>query len=443
MPTRAAAPLLVRKVVVGAGWYAVAPLRRLLTGVARGGGRRARAPGAPRSVTFLLSSAWGVGGTIRAVLNLAGHLAAHGYDVLVITTYRRREQAFFGDFPAGVTVVALDDQRPGGARRAGRAPAARALGRVPSVLMHPADPLSRNASLWTDVCLVRLLRRRDGYLIGTRPAFNLIAAAMSGRRLFAVGQEHLHMRAHGRALRGAIRRRYPRLDCLGVLTEQDRRDYEALLRGRTRVVCIPNAVSDVYRTCVPDLSARSVIAAGRVARQKGFDLLVAAFADVAGTHPEWSLRIYGAAGDQRRAIAAQVRRTGLGDRIVLAPPADRLDREMATASIFALSSRWEGFPLTLLEAMSAGLAVVAYDCPTGPRDLIAHGVNGLLVNAADVDALAAALHRLIEDPELRASCAAQARQTVHRYRLEAVGREWDDTLRRLATPRPEPRGASG
>jgi glycosyltransferase involved in cell wall biosynthesis len=278
-------------------------------------------------------------------------------------------------------------------------------------------------------------RRRDGYLIGTRPAFNLIVAAMSGRRLIAVGQEHLHLRAHGRVLRRAIRRRYPRLDCLGVLTEQDRRDYEALLRGRARVVCIPNAVSDAYRTCVPDLSARSVIAAGRVVRQKGFDLLVAAFADVASTHPDWSLRIYGAAGNQRGAIAAQVRSTGLGDRIVLAPPADRLDREMATASIFALSSRWEGFALTLLDAMSAGLAVVAYDCPTGPRDLIAHGVNGLLVSGADVDALAAALHRLIENPELRASCAAQARQTVQRYRLQAVGRQWDDT------PAP-PRGAA-
>src|SRR4051812_27777615 len=201
--------------VVGAAWYAVAPLRSALLALARGGPRRRRAHcAAERSVTFLLSSAWGMGGTIRAVLNLAGYLAAHDYDVQVITAYRRRDAPFFGEFPAGVTVIPLDDQR----RERGGGPAgfpgAEALRRVPSVLLHPADRLSRTASLWTDVRLVRLLRARRGHLIGTRPALNLLVAAMASSRFVALGQEHMHLRAHGPALRRSIRRRYRRLDCV-------------------------------------------------------------------------------------------------------------------------------------------------------------------------------------------------------------------------------------
>src|SRR3954470_25007836 len=136
-------------------------------------------------VTFLLSSAWGMGGTIRATLNLAGWLAPR-HDVEILSLVRNRDAPFF-PFPPGVTVRALDDRRPGATPRHLRL-ARRVLKRVPSVLMHPHDRLSRVTSLWTDVRLAHELRRRSGILIGTRPGFNLIAAELAPAELVTVGQ---------------------------------------------------------------------------------------------------------------------------------------------------------------------------------------------------------------------------------------------------------------
>jgi glycosyltransferase involved in cell wall biosynthesis len=108
---------------------------------------------------------------------------------------------------------------------------------------------------------------------------------------------------------------------------------------------------------------------------------------------------------------------------------------MTEASIFALSSRFEGFPMVLLEAMSVGLPVVSFDCPTGPREIVEDGRNGLLVPEADVDALAAALIRMIEDDELRRRCSKGALETAERYSIEAIGARWDELIEWLSHDR--------
>ena len=101
--------------------------------------------------------------------------------------------------------------------------------------------------------------------------------------------------------------------------------------------------------------------------------------------------------------------------------------------MFVLSSRFEGFPLILLEAMSKGLPVVSFDCPTGPRELIENRRNGMLVADGDVDALAAGMREMIADPELRERLAAASVETVQAYSMQAIGPRWDallDELRR-------------
>jgi glycosyltransferase involved in cell wall biosynthesis len=96
--------------------------------------------------------------------------------------------------------------------------------------------------------------------------------------------------------------------------------------------------------------------------------------------------------------------------------------------VFALRSRFEGFPVTLLEAMSRGLAVVSFDCPTGPREIIEDHRNGLLVPAGDVDALAAAILEVVADEPLRRRLAAAAVETTRPYTIEAVGTRWEAFL---------------
>jgi glycosyltransferase involved in cell wall biosynthesis len=178
-----------------------------------------------------------------------------------------------------------------------------------------------------------------------------------------------------------------------------------------------------------DLDAKVVVAAGRLSPQKGFDLLVRAWAHVHETHPDWRLRIYGD-GPRRAGLGRRIERLGLGDVVTLEGPSPDLGAELARASTFVLSSRFEGLPLVLLEAMSLGMAVVSFDCPTGPRDVVADRRNGLLVPPERIKALAAALVEVMDDPALRRTLAAGAVQTAADYRMEAIGPQWDALLTR-------------
>jgi glycosyltransferase involved in cell wall biosynthesis len=379
-------------------------------------------------VLIVLMNAWGMGGTIRTVHNLAGHLAK-SHDVEIVSVFRRRKKPFF-EFPAGVEVSALDDRRPGEAPPRFRF-LQRSLRACPSVLMHPADAASGECNLLVDLLLARKLRRQSGFLIGTRPGLNLIMAELSPPGLITIGQEHMHLRAHPLPLRWAIKRRYPKLGSLAVLTEADVREYEALLGGRARQlrpVRLPNAVGDLGGEAA-NLGSAMVLAAGRLTPQKGFDLLVRAFTRVSQAHPDWRLRICGD-GRQREILERLVGERELTG-IVELPGRRDLAEEIAQASIFVLSSRFEGFPLVLLEAMSRGMAVVSFDCPTGPSDVIDDRRNGILVPAGDVGGLANGIVELIEDEELRRRCSAAAIETARAFTIEAIGARWEGLLAEL------------
>jgi glycosyltransferase involved in cell wall biosynthesis len=192
---------------------------------------------------------------------------------------------------------------------------------------------------------------------------------------------------------------------------------------------IPNAVRDMGPDRA-DLDAKVVISAGRLTGQKGYDLLIPAFERLMPEHPDWRLRIFGG-GRARASLKRMIKKRGLADAVTLAPPAADLGAEMDRASVYALSSRFEGMPLVLLEAMSKGMAVVATDCPTGPAELIEDHRNGLLVATKDVDALAGGLLELIEDAELRRRLAVAAVETARGYGMQAVGERWDALLDEL------------
>jgi glycosyltransferase involved in cell wall biosynthesis len=370
-----------------------------------------------------------MGGTVRATVSLAGALAEH-YDVEVVSLVRRADAPFFA-FPADVTVTAIDDQRPG--QRAG-GQVARVLRRLPSVLVHPEDYAYPWASLWTDVALYRRLpAMRGGIVVGTRPAFNLLAAALAGRGATTIAQEHMHLGAHRPRLGADISRRYRSVEVLAVLTEADRRDYERALSGApTRVVRMPNAVPPLEGGVSP-LDGRIVMAAGRLNAQKGFDLLIPAFAQVAVEHPDWQLRIYGH-GETHGLLRRLIAEHGLYDNAFLMGRSTRLGEEMTKASVFALSSRLEGFGIVVVEAMSKGLPVVSFDCPRGPGEIISDGRDGILVPPGDVDAFAAALRSLVEDVELRRRLGEAALEKARVYDAEETGRRWQRLVGELTTP---------
>jgi glycosyltransferase involved in cell wall biosynthesis len=412
---------------VGALWahrLAVRAVRRLL--------RRAAVPeprpGRPLRVTILMAHGYGMSGVPRAVFALAEQLAAR-HEVTIVNLDRPRRLPRFA-FPAGVEVVTLDDrfsESPRGWRRLVRP----VLRRLRTRLIHPGDIASRKLSLWTDLQLVGALGRiRSGVVIGTRPSLNILAAHMTRPGVVTIGQEHRDLIRRTPSVTASISSQYGGLSALVVLTDTDRRRYSRLLRGATQVVAIPNALPGLGGGR-SDLSRPVVLGVGRLTPQKGFDLLIKSFAPkVAAAQPAWTLRICGE-GPRREGLQAMVARRDLRDRIELPGWIGNIAAEYERASIFALSSRSEGFPVVLLEAMSKGLPVVAFDCPTGPADIIEGGRNGFLIPAGDVDAFAEALLELIRDEPKRRAFGQAAAERAAEWQGSRIVPLWERLLDEL------------
>lgn len=181
----------------------------------------------------------------------------------------------------------------------------------------------------------------------------------------------------------------------------------------------------------PLLKKLTLITAGRLIHTKGFDLLIRAFAMCAEVHPQWCLRIVGGDGDQKDALESLANTLGIADRVAFGGKSTNIVEEFVKADLFVLPSRYEGFPNTLLEAMACGLPVIAADCPSGPRDMVQHGVNGLLVPPENVDALAAALDELMSDAGKRVSLGNHALDVRERFSLEKIMEEWNAIIEKV------------
>jgi GalNAc-alpha-(1->4)-GalNAc-alpha-(1->3)-diNAcBac-PP-undecaprenol alpha-1,4-N-acetyl-D-galactosaminyltransferase len=195
---------------------------------------------------------------------------------------------------------------------------------------------------------------------------------------------------------------------------------------RWRAVHIPNPVPKIQyiNTARPERFGRyNVMAMGRLSPEKGFDLLLQAFKSVTVHHPEWSLIIIGE-GPERQHLAHQVDELGLGDRVfmpgTISPPFDWLH----AGDLFVFSSRYEGFGLALAEAMACGLPVISFSCPSGPQDIIRNEVDGRLVPADDIQALAAAMGDLMSNPEQRRRLASRAPEVCERFAPEKIFAQW-------------------
>lgn len=217
-------------------------------------------------------------------------------------------------------------------------------------------------------------------------------------------------------------------------TERGARDLEARL-GRP-VVVIPNPVENVSGEDAPRASLPTpniVLAMGRLGKEKGFDLLIEAFSRISSAHPSWALVILGE-GPERKALEAQIERSGLSDRISMPGFSDAPAEMVRRARMFVLPSRYEGLPNALMEAMASGLACVSFDCLTGPAELIQQGVNGLLVPPEDSSALAGEMGRLMTDADLRARLGCAATDSMRRYSLPAVMEKWNALFQDLQAP---------
>jgi glycosyltransferase involved in cell wall biosynthesis len=379
-------------------------------------------------IRYLLLNAYGTGGTIRTVMNHANSLVASGHDVEIVSVMRHRDDVRF-PLDERVRVSSVIDGR--GAKSSGaqswketlRDERDLELADAPPVLVPEGEFGVRFFNRYVEKVVGEYLEGvTDGVLVSTRPALNVLTAHHAPSSVIRVAQEHMNLSVHRPSVVRAIRKYYPRFDAVAVLTHRDLEEYKEALPD-TRLVRIPNAVHSMEQQ--PSAWQNKIaVAAGRLCTQKGFDMLIPAWSKVAERHPDWQLRIFGT-GEKRAQLRALVEQHHLYNHVLLMGHTDELEDELANASMYVLSSRFEGLPMVMIEAMTHALPVVSFDCPTGPSDVLTDGREGLLVPPKDTAALADALCRLMDDGALREKMGLAALETAHDYSPSAVHPQWE------------------
>ena len=216
-----------------------------------------------------------------------------------------------------------------------------------------------------------------------------------------------------------------KLDQFVVLTEEDKKAWPEL--SKIRVIPDPLTFIPIQ---VSNLQKKRVIAVGRYVYQKGFDLLLQAWAKIERQFPDWELAIFG--DGERSTYERQMQELTIdSSRCHLNGPTPDIQREYINSSLFAFSSRFEGFGMVLVEAMACGLPVVSFSCPCGPQDIVRDGEDGVLVKNGDVDAFAKSLSWLMQNQELRSTMSQAGLKNVQRFRIEHIAEQWRSVFESL------------
>lgn len=361
-------------------------------------------PGAPAAVTFVLP-AIGAGGSEHVVTMLCNHLAGQGRTIRLICFAPPGTRPFY-PLDARVAVDCLGPPNPPKGRIAGALETLRRY-RLLKAAFSKARP---------DLVISFLTRTNVvAALAADRLAIPVIVSERNNPQRQSVGPVWARLRAAS----------YRRAAALVTMTRGAAAHFSAV-RGRIDRV-IPNHAAWTGPDSPRSAAGRQLAAVGRLVEQKGFDLLLEAFARIAERFPDWHLTIWGD-GPLRPALVGQCRALGLDKRVTMPGVTDRPGAWIESADLFVLSSRFEGWGLVVGEAMAGGLPVVSFDCPWGPGEMIENGVSGLLVHDGDVAALAAALARAMGDADLRERLGAAGRTAMHQFAPERILARWDDLI---------------
>lgn len=360
------------------------------------------------NLVFVIGDISAYGGTERVTTEVAVALSEAGHEVTILSLFGPAEPRF--DMPVSVQVIS------GGLEQASGSPLrAAAISRY----LHDA---SRHSGTQVMVLVDAIL-------------FAFCVPWVWRSPVKTVCWEHFNLTtSHGTRMRDLARLAASLLsDRVIVLTERDadawRKKYGIHDRVQAIWNPIPRFLGIETDTLRPEQEPAIVLAVGRLTAQKGFDVLLRAWQRLGETRDGWVLRIVGS-GEEESALKALANELDIEESVVFVGQTHEVAREYQAASLYVMSSRWEGLPMTLLEAQHFGVPSVSTDCLTGPREVLAGG-SGRLVKPEDPHALACGLAELMTNPEARTTMGRAARENAQRYRPEGIRREWEALFCRL------------
>lgn len=355
------------------------------------------------------------GGGMERVLSLkANWLAAHGYEVAIVTTDQRGQRPFF-ELDSRIETYDLSigyEDNNGGSF-------ADKLFHYPKKkCIHRRKLGKLLGEIKPDVCVSMfcgeasfLPKLRDGSKKVAEVHFSRFKRLQYGRKgLFGLADRFLTW-CDGRVA--------ARFDRFVVLTEEDRPNWG--MSHKIRVIANPLTFEP---SASSTLDAPMALAIGRFSHQKAFDRLIDVWSIVVERHPGWTLAIVGE-GELADALQSQIDNAGLSNNIKLLAPTKDVEALYCSASMYLMTSRYEGLPMVLIEAQSCGLPIVSMACKCGPRDVITDGVDGYLVNDGDIVAMAERINRLIDNQHLRKSMGAAAKNASRRFQMDPIMLRWN------------------
>lgn len=366
-------------------------------------------------------SLYNPGGMERVLLNKVRWLAAAGHEIIVVTTDQQDRPTFY-DFPTEVRLIdlginySLDNFEP-------------LYKRIPSYL--------RKRRMHRRKLTELLMRECPDITISLYPSeSSFIPEIKDGsKKILELHFNRYFRLQYGRkGLTGLIDRYRSRkderiarkFDSFVVLTEEDKTYWGNM----PNISVIPNA--SLPMPLKSDCTAKRVIAVGRLDYQKGFDRLINVWELVKknSVSEGWRLDIFGQ-GEWLDMLEDMIQSKGLSDSTKINVPTDEIAKEYAGSSILAMTSHYEGFPMVMIEAMSAGLPVVTFDYKCGPRDIISDSIDGLIVPDGDLNAFATALLGLMADDNRRKQMGSAATMIIDRYSEERVMLQWTSLFEKI------------
>ena len=372
-------------------------------------------------LVYCIHSTYNPGGMERVLLNKVRYFVEEkGWDVTVVTTDQHDRPSFY-PFPEGVKMIDLgvnysvDNGKPFAKKLLGYLKRRRLHAKKFEVLLKQMRPDVVDCFYPGECSFVPSIKD------GSKKVMELHQSKLFHHQYNRTGLMGLADKVRARMDERLVRK----FDRFVVLTEEDSKMWGEMPNIRV----IPNAANFIAQK-YSDCSEKRVIAVGRLDYQKSFDRLILVWDKVHEKMPDWRLDIFGQ-GEWKAMLQGMIDERGLQDCVRLNGPTKDIGKEYAESSMLVMSSHYEGFPMVMIEAMACGLPAVCFDFKCGPRDIIDEGENGLIVRDGDVEGLAEAIVKLMEDEELMKWMGENAKKVVETYSEERVMGLWEELYKEI------------